>query len=161
MPRRAKVRSFLENVANAKSLLPTRSRLRLFRSRSPHPTHRVSALEPLTEEDAEGIAGSSRRSPSAMHMAACRRPGSSAAPEVSAGTYDPLLLSNISHLQISTRRRVLPWPRMPQALDPGRSASILGVQCSCSLVESRDRACVSEPPTRWKRTGLYPLPTFG
>src|SRR5215469_5625095 len=81
------------------------------------------------------------------------------APEISAGTYDPLLLSNISHLQIWTRRRVLPWPRMPQALDPGRSASILGAQCSCSLVESRDRACVSEPPPRWKRTGLYPLPT--
>src|ERR1700730_7637890 len=35
-------------------------------------------------------------------------------------------------------------------LDPARSVSILGVQCSCSWVESRDRACVSEPPTRWK-----------
>ena len=35
-------------------------------------------------------------------------------------------------------------------LDLGRSASILGEQCSCSWVESRDRACVSEPPTRWK-----------
>ena len=46
--------------------------------------------------------------------------------------------------------RVLARPRMPQALDPGRSASISGVQCSCSWVESRDRVCVSEPPTRWK-----------
>src|SRR5215475_15447247 len=45
---------------------------------------------------------------------------------------------------------------MPQVLDSGRSASISGVQCSCSSVELRDRACVSEPPTRWKRTGLYP-----
>src|SRR5216683_5352651 len=35
-------------------------------------------------------------------------------------------------------------------LEPGGSASILGAQCSCSWVESRDRACVSEPPTRWK-----------
>src|SRR3984893_11327393 len=35
-------------------------------------------------------------------------------------------------------------------LDPARSVSILGVQCSCSWVESRDRACVSEPPMRWK-----------
>src|SRR6516165_1767413 len=45
---------------------------------------------------------------------------------------------------------------MSQALDPAGSASILAVQCSCSWVESRDRACVSEPPTRWKRTDLYP-----
>ena len=30
-------------------------------------------------------------------------------------------------------------PIMPLALDPVRSASILGVQCSCSLVELRDR----------------------
>src|SRR5262249_41856726 len=39
---------------------------------------------------------------------------------------------------------------MPQALDPGRSASILDLQCSYSWVESRDRACVSEPRTRWE-----------
>ena len=48
------------------------------------------------------------------------------------------------------RQRVLPRPRMPQALDLGRSASILDVQCSCFSVESRDRACESEPPMRWK-----------
>src|SRR5271163_2360383 len=29
-------------------------------------------------------------------------------------------------------------------------ASILRTQCSCFSVESRDRACVSEPPRRWK-----------
>src|SRR5262249_17555159 len=34
-------------------------------------------------------------------------------------------------------------PIMPLALDPVRSASILGVQCSCSSVEPRDRACVT------------------
>src|SRR6516164_5116985 len=45
---------------------------------------------------------------------------------------------------------------MSRALDCARSVSILAVQCSCSWVESRDRACVSEPPTRWERTGLYP-----
>src|SRR6516165_10851355 len=50
---------------------------------------------------------------------------------------------------------------MSRALDCARSVSILAAQCSCSWVESRDRACVSEPPTRWERTGLYPLPTSG
>src|SRR5215472_6469232 len=63
--------------------------------------------------------------------------------------------------RLSACRPRLSRPRMSQALDPARSASILAVQCSCSWVESRDRACVSEPPTRWKRSGLYPLPKSG
>jgi hypothetical protein len=52
-------------------------------------------------------------------------------------------------------------PGCRRHLIPPGSVSISAVQCSCSWVESRDRACVSEPPTWWKRTDLYPLPTSG
>ena len=72
-------------------------------------------------------------------------------------SYNPrLLVKSLPDLDAAPSRL-----RMPQALDFGGSTSISGMQCSCSSVESRDRACVSEPPTRWKRTGLYPLPTSG
>ena len=33
--------------------------------------------------------------------------------------------------------------------------SILAAQCSCPSVESRDRACESEPPTRWKLVRVF------
>jgi hypothetical protein len=54
------------------------------------------------------------------------------------------------------RRRVPALPRMPGTCTR-RCASILGVQCSCFLVESRDLACVSEPPTRWKAGPVFIL----
>src|SRR5262249_3204259 len=78
---------------SAKSPLPTRSRLRLFRSCHPIPTHRVEAMERLTEEDAEA----DRPFITALTISKARgglpAPGSSAAPDVSAGSYDPPLLS--------------------------------------------------------------------
>ena len=128
---------------SAKSPLPNRSRLRLFRSPHPIPTHRVEAPERLIEEDAESDAWR----PAGAGVLRLR-------PNL-AGSYSPLLL--LKSLPDPDAAR----PRMPQALDFGPSTSISVEQCSCSSVELRDRACVSEPPTRWKRTGLYPLPTSG
>src|SRR6516162_3665544 len=73
---------------SAKSPLPTRSRIRLFRSRHRTPTHRVEALDRLTEEDAEA----DRRFITTLTISNAHgglpAPGFSAAPDVSAGSYD-------------------------------------------------------------------------
>jgi hypothetical protein len=81
-----RLRTFLESVAKRRSLITYQELAKALEILPPHSIHRVTeALERLMEEDAAADR-SSPRSPSARRVAACRRPGSSTAPDVSAGS---------------------------------------------------------------------------
>jgi hypothetical protein len=87
MPTHARVRAFLENVAKRQTPITYQELTKALHISPPHSIHRVTeALEHLMEEDAAADHPFITALVISRARGACRRPGSSTAPDVWAGS---------------------------------------------------------------------------
>ena len=87
MPTHARVRAFLESAAKRRILFTYQELAKALHILPPHSIHQVTeALERLMEEDAAADRPFIAALAISKARGACRRPGSSTAPDVSAGS---------------------------------------------------------------------------